>query len=473
MAQSGYYAPVPAKAPQTTNLDVPAGTFCTNTPANGQVGNGDNRLDGLFWNTAKTGEYTHLVPNVGATPAVHTTQWGSLNLDNYLYPLITADVAGGDRFNASIRQCYSGFEIINDTPIVEQGGSLTVCDQADEPNVRFFNNAKLAISGGTGSVKNVRVGTARLMKMPPSTIAEASQCQGSKTWAASEGCLVPAKFLSEPKYSDVTVGNCIFVRDTSTYTGVPLSASSGGPSSIMCGDGGVNVYSAGATEYDFGDDVAMVFSHHNQPSVYLTGLPKTTSLRVVWKTGFTYCPSPANTLGLATASTPPEPCENAFALYAEAAHNLPIGVPRSMNDAGDWLRMVGRAMNTALSALPMVGKMVSTVNPLLGGVMQGIGVAGGLARSAIREVSAEQSSEAKMRRMISMLPTQTSAARIAADHNLRDNGPGSRANRRKAAKAAELERVRRAEQSARDKANAGTMVVRQSSAMVARPSRRR
>lgn len=365
------------------------------TPGNSAVAPGTGFVAGDF--VDRTGgagsrfRMDGLVVSTGATNDPLFTSGGpvalGLNMDQY-YDKTT------DSSNLrSIRICYSGFEVVNSTPVIQQGGSVTVFDSSDAKQERWFEQKSYS-SGNPGTFEIAAVGVSSMYRLPPTTIAAAQQCPRASTWNAADGCYVAAKFTELPAYNDVTAGDYIF-----TYNSVDEFASTTTPTSLINIGAGSVLQVLGVPPI-IGTPIrpATIHHSHNAPGAFFSALPNATTLTVVWNIGYEMLPSANDLANLALARQPALYDGMAFEFYCAVCAHLPVGVPRDYNDLGEWFRMVSDAM---VKALPQVFHFL----PILGGAMGGplglavsaVGAAGTAINHAVKSANTIPKAEAQAR----------------------------------------------------------------------------
>jgi len=375
----GRYFAVPGTSSFAPGPSYVAGDFVS------RGGSTQFRMDGLVITTSPTGQPLF-------TPA--TSALG-LNLDRYF-----GTVNGVDSSSLrSVRVCYSGFEVVNTTPVIQQGGAVTVFDASDAVQNRWFEQKQVDVGG---ILQEVSAGVASMYRMPPTTVAAAQQCPRASTWNAAEGCYVAAKFTELPCYNDITAGDYIFsINNTNEFS------STSAPCSLINVDAGTDLQAPGHVLPLNGTTMrpATIHYSHNSPGAFFSGLPNATTLTVVWNLGYEMLPSANDLANLALARQPALYDGMAFEFYCAVCAHLPIGVPRDYNDIGEWFRMCSEAM---MKALPQVFHFL----PLLGGAMGG---PLGLAVSAVGAAGSAITNAVKASKVVPKAEAQARAAQSARD----------------------------------------------------------
>lgn len=173
--------------------------------------------------------------------------------------------------------------------------------------------------------------------LPPITYNEAVVLPGSKTWLASKGCyVIPRLFTDDlPPAFKKSPG---FLANT----GADICQIG------FAGLTGVAQQRLGISKFETG-------------FAYFSGLSANATLRVAARSVTEFFPTRGSTLlSQATPSASYDPV--ALGLYAKIINTIPVGVPVSMNAAGDYFRIVVSAIKALAPALTLVPK----VGPLLG-----------------------------------------------------------------------------------------------------------
>jgi hypothetical protein len=239
-----------------------------------------------------------------------------------------------------------GYEVVNTTPDLYKGGSVTVYRSPNNLGDRQMNihNAAsyfLQVDG---------------ILLPPSTQTEAQLYPTSKTWGAEEGVYgigvqsdIDNPFLAPqptcpfwwyaPSLSDIN-GNVMYTA----FSFAPVPAN----------DGVGNVYT-----------LAQTFPYENHGAIF-TGLNYNSTLQVTVKYYVERVPTTSEP-DLLVLSRPPTPYDPlALEIYNKAITELPVAVKVGENPLGEWF---GEVLDIMVNVAPIVGGMAGP-----GGALMGSGV---------------------------------------------------------------------------------------------------
>lgn len=96
-------------------------------------------------------------------------------------------------------------------------------------------------------------------------------------------------------------------------------------------------------------------------AIFIEGIDQNAQFRVSVKTYVEYFPECSNATALASSSPSPAYDPTALALYHEVSTRMPAGVPVSLNEKGDWWRMVSATLRN-------VGKIADRLLPTVANV---------------------------------------------------------------------------------------------------------
>jgi hypothetical protein len=239
-------------------------------------------------------------------------------------------------FAGPFRVIAQGFEVTNTTSLLNVQGAVTVYRQPQpQPGARHCMRLN---SGTAQSPINLATFSTEFWLAPPSSVANAQLLAGSKVWDAKEGAYVVltqrTTELSDPVVQPVvplTVAPGFTALAPPSFCYYPFVSSTSIPAYIPTHD-------------------------HNLGGAYFTGLSSQTSLTVTWNVYIERFPTPGE-LDLVVLATPsPVYDPVAFELYSRCLSDMPVGVPVSENNLGDWFAeaVAGIApyLGGALSALP-------------------------------------------------------------------------------------------------------------------------
>lgn len=207
-----------------------------------------------------------------------------------------------------------GMELVNTTAPINRSGTIYCWRlpgiQSSDETLQYYQGAPLTLN---------RVGQFRRTATPPSTTAQAMLVPGTRSWASEEGAyiVVPFNADNEPQYPTQT-GPLI-----RTAPIVPLQVSSSNSGDPVLAPNAASI--SGAFRL-IPTNLAGIIATGNNPNSKFT-------LKVVWY----YEEFPdltSDVLTLATPSCQYDPL--ALQMYTEVLNSLPVAVPSSWNEAGDW-----------------------------------------------------------------------------------------------------------------------------------------
>jgi hypothetical protein len=273
-----------------------------------------NRMDGLQISSVPSGN-----------TFITTDTRNNISLDDY--------VEGEDSDLQIWRVVSSAFEVVNTTAPLNRAGAVTVYEigQPGEVSSAQHNNNQ--------SSPSFRAGTVRNFRMPPTSLQEAKQTPGARTWEAAEGCYCVAKHRAEMAYSPAAKRDFV-------YAGTSLDES------YMSNNMG---YIQGSTATVDRQSTVSHISNLNTTGAYFTGLSTETTLVITWRCIIERLPGPQNLQNLALASPSAIYDPAALELYSHITARLAPGVPVSYNDMGKYFRMIASTIRDAAKlTLPLL-----------------------------------------------------------------------------------------------------------------------
>lgn len=259
-----------------------------------------------------------------------------------------------------------GFEVVNTTPQLYRGGSVTSWRQA---GTEFLGEqAYNVVQDGTPAVK-VTPGDYNLRRFPPLSSRQAALTPNSVTWGAEEGVYIVGSFNDELNPATLPEFRGTVLRDNNSADGTwsYLDSESLGNlpvwSNVPTGD-------VWATKPFLDDDNATIvcmpsaiYSPLNISGCYFTGLSAQTTLTITLSAYVETFPNfSSNLLTLARPSL----AENELVMreISRALMRLPVAVKASENNAGEWFARVIEALTPVVEAGLVAGGYGAAV-PLL------------------------------------------------------------------------------------------------------------
>lgn len=264
--------------------------------------------------------------------------------------------------SAQAKIIAGGFEVHNDTAVLNKQGNVTVYNS---PQSRNDTTLKLFTVSETSSFVNADV-----YRQPPSNKQDAVLIPNSKTWTAEQGCLVP--FIMDPDHSTFAQSRdamCMFRYEEESY---PTQFYSYNGTAV----GAVQEVGVSAVPYIPGGNPGTLGINNYKPAAlsstgaYFSGLSPETVLTLDVRFFVELRPTPANETLVSLASPTAEYDRLALDMYIELRQQMPVGVPVAMNAAGDWWRMATRKISMAAN---VVSPILSLVNPQAGAVVASAG----------------------------------------------------------------------------------------------------
>lgn len=324
----------------------------TATPVNGV----QNNLVGSFRNgvNAFVNNIVFYPLTICGVPAGGTTyKWTASPLTNVLqyqglpndYPSNLVRQASGGFGGRTFREIGRSFEVVDQTAQLYRQGSVTVYEFPSECIDRMATYSPIANSATT-TVTNNRTST--YLRMPATSVAQATRVPGSKTWDASHGVYCTGrKTVEQIPFSTGSDQAVVFLGDpqaetisnTTTYNSfVSLSART--QASV------VNGQSTSVAPY-------------GSYGAYFTGLSSEYgTYRIRFKQFFEIlaAPSDYDILPLMSPTVPRNP--EAEWLISQTLAKLPCFVPQTMNPKGEaWRKVVKAAGNVLVTLSPLAASV--------------------------------------------------------------------------------------------------------------------
>jgi hypothetical protein len=250
--------------------------------------------------------------------------------------------------NGQYRLVSAGFEIVNTTPVLQRGGSITSYRQPSHTNVR-----STAVWYGTGP--NDYAQQVNTYIAPPLTQSLAQLIPTSKTWGAEEGVYSTATQSTELNpFLDpmMCVPLCRPAPSLAELTPLQSQTARTIAFAIASGSRGGSGTLAKLLPYDI-------------HGAFLTGLSPETTLQVTVKYYVERVPTTSDADLLVLSRPSPQYDPMAIEIYSRAMAELPVGVKVGENPLGEWF-------NDVLD-------VVAEFAPSLGSVLGPMGSAAGLA----------------------------------------------------------------------------------------------
>lgn len=246
-------------------------------------------------------------------------------LDRAMCLSATNDISG------SFRLIGCGFEVTNTTSSLHAQGSVTVYRDSWNANTDNFSTSDTL----AGLVDYNNTFTMTEYTGVPDTAAIALRIPGSKQWNATEGVYAVASFASTDNPARFATREPVSISTRADL----------GPTRMWSNCAHVTANSTGGTvpfrRATIGVGNETLESNMNCSGAFFTGLSPETTLTVTLKAYVEIYPLPYESLiDLATPSAPYD--VKVLSLYAAIIRELPPGVPKGDNDAGDFFRGIGR-----------------------------------------------------------------------------------------------------------------------------------
>lgn len=258
--------------------------------------------------------------------------------------VFSMDWGAGDTLSTgdAARVIGLGFEVTNTTSELNKQGSVTCYGRTwNEIITKLQVRDSAGTSLGVNSMSTIFSGL-------PQNESEAYRIANSRQWAAAEGCYVPVPLDIEKCHLQNVTSNTHFIGQYKQDND-PLSATildTFQPNMMVIG---LNPGQRVDGQLDNSSKITRTSGTHLR-GAYFTGLSEETTLTITMKATIEIAPAAKSTF-LTLASNPPPMDLAALSHYNEIVSRLPPGVPRSMNDAGDWFRMI---LTVARAIAPVV-----------------------------------------------------------------------------------------------------------------------
>jgi len=260
----------------------------------------------------------------------------------WVVPFGTAPAASNHAFGettaTAARIIGMAFEVHDTTPKLYQQGNVLVYHASRTRLKEFhwqFDPTNLPVGTGTYPTD------ADALFMPPNNLQAAALIPNSRTWEASKGCYVVARLADDIELDPSATANGQWNALISPgYQGTI-------PAGLMLVNGtkGFNAFAPSGA----------IFSGLNSANGNLT-----INTRIIYE----YFPNNISDPFL-PLSTPSAPYDALIMQhYSRLIRTLPPGVPVSMNNAGDWFRMVLRVLSES--------RIPSMVSPLFGAGLRAV-----------------------------------------------------------------------------------------------------
>lgn len=343
---------LPVTSGEKFDMHVTMLPISTATPVNGV----QNNLVGSFRNgvNAYVGNLIFYPLTICGVAAGGTTyKWTASPLTNVLqyqglpndFPSNLVRTASGGFGGRTFREIGRSFEVVDQTAQLYRQGSVTVYEFPSECIDRMATYSPIANSTTT-TVTNNRSST--YLRMPATSVAQATRVPGSKTWDASHGVYcVGRKTVEQIPFSTGSDQPVVFLGDpqaetisnTTTYNSfVSLQART--QAAVVPGQ------STSVTPY-------------GSYGAYFTGLSSEYgTYRIRFKQFFEIlaAPSDYDILPLMSPTVPRNP--EAEWLVQQTLSKLPCFVPQTMNPKGEaWRKVVKAAGNVLVTLSPLAASV--------------------------------------------------------------------------------------------------------------------
>lgn len=281
--------------------------------------------------------------------------YGNSTGPNPISPIVGSAYLENNYTAGAGRLVSLGMEIINTTPMITVGGTITPWRAPEPiPNPTGFSFVDIT----TGDV--VRSCTATEMRYPPQNEASALLYKSSSQWKANEGCYMIGTFLAQEN-------NPLMVN----YT-VPYLNSSGSNEDVTNVPGDITSQNTGPIWVPVPVSASLAMPSTmiypiNQMGCIITGLSPSSTFTVKFNCYYETFPSLAqpDILVLARSNTPHDPI--ALQYLTSVYKAMPVGVASRENFDGEWwanvVEWLGSVAGVTASVfgMPEVGLAINSV----------------------------------------------------------------------------------------------------------------
>jgi hypothetical protein len=280
----------------------------------------------------------------------------------------------------SFRLVSAGVEVVNTTPQLYRGGSVTsyrspnVTAPVEWTNIFATNSVSLAST------------------LPPSLVADAQIYPTSRTWGAEDGCylIAPMSDVENPFKQALPINNLV-VRpmDYANLTVPGATTPVAAPFAALGRGSGTRNSCAQIVPFDIHGSM-------------FTGLTPQSTLQVTVKYYVERIPT-STQQDLLVLVRPPSPYDpNALELYTRAVQLLPVAVKVADNPLGEWWDDVLSAIS---EYAPAIGSVFGPVGATLGSAVKGAASATLAERRKARQQSSPTTNQASVPRNIAPKPS--------------------------------------------------------------------
>lgn len=251
-----------------------------------------------------------------------------------------------------------GFEVINTTPLLYRGGSVTVYRQPQMEETVYCNLYD-SVGAPTGDYDDMAYSRA-----PPANVNEAMLLPDSRQWDAALGCYIVGTMQGEDNHFvkpvaknrvyDGTEAHAANDARGVTYTGIQVAQRSK-PDWVPTPGPGLST------------PLSMSPLNFATSGAYFHNLPEQTVLTLNWRIIVERAPSVSESDLVVLTSPSPAYDELAWRFYSEARSAMPVGVPLNENFLGSWFK---EAAHAALAAVPKLARGENLGDVVLDGVME-------------------------------------------------------------------------------------------------------
>jgi len=288
----------------------------------------------------------YVICNTGTDWRVHPSSATGTN--NIQYPL--AFGAGQARLIAC------GWEIVNTTPVINMGGSIT-CYRSPNTTTNSYIGTQI---GSTPPISFLMQPTV-FGALPPGTQSSAALFPNSRTWQSSEGLYQVAVMNSiDQSFRTPAPGNAGFI-DVPSFD--QLSADLDRVALLPVGSFSQSTTAAVA-------NCMHMMNWDVSGSVFVNNTGYTQQLQITVKYYIERLPTISDPNLLVLAHEPASYDPLALEIYARAMACLPVGVPVGENPLGEWFDQV---IAVIAGALPTIGTALSPLFPPAAAIGAGLG----------------------------------------------------------------------------------------------------
>jgi hypothetical protein len=206
----------------------------------------------------------------------------------------------------------AGFEVRDTTAeLYKQGAVTTFQSPVNEGHGTVY-------FGDTATPASMVNQYTRSIRMPPNTVGEAAVTPGSRSWESKHGLYMVQRLEDLDQMFDIPTSSAIVVYEGGLSANVAYNTNAYTNSSIS----------------------RKTLVSGSYCGAFFSGLGDNSTFTVDYRPYIEIAPSSDDVPYINSATIAPNRCEEALELYVNAMQHLPVGVPASWNDAGDWWKAI-------------------------------------------------------------------------------------------------------------------------------------